>query len=516
MRRPPHAKFALHLLTIAMTLAASSCTETDLVGLSKEAVLERSTLFGQVCAPPDLTLDVPYRVLFVIDTSLSNEWSDPQKRRVDAVRNAINANIANTNVSFGVITFSDVPRVQTLAFTRDLVVLGGATKNVAVAQGATNYSDTMWVAKSFILEDLNAMPALQAARTRYLVFWLTDGFPTVGTTDPASLLQMAATLRSLLKDRVQEFRMDTAFLGAKTTSVSEEAEAKAAKTLLEGMSQEGGGRFIDIPLGQAFNFEIDPTPMRALFQLESLVVTNRNLVLGPHGPTADSDADGLSDVDEEELGLSALMDDTDGDGYRDGVEWFSAGRRDPLVAESKCDGEADLDADGLKNCEEQFLGTLQQVADTDQDGLMDGHEVLMGASAVDNRSAFDRDEDGVPDQLEVRMHLRPSLPTTLATADQFAYGYQVHALPKVNAEDPGCYDMVVENLALVSTRSTKSHAAGVNAIDVLANFSLEGGVEPHWARAQVEGRLLLHPHYVMVPANNKFELTSSDFKLLPR
>ncbi len=67
-------------------LVLAACSDVDLVGLSKETVVERLTATAEVCAPPNLTLDVPYRVLFVIDTSLSNEWNDPTKRRVAAVR----------------------------------------------------------------------------------------------------------------------------------------------------------------------------------------------------------------------------------------------------------------------------------------------------------------------------------------------------------------------------------------------------------------------------------------------
>ena len=504
------------LATIALAaLTLSACTDADLVGFSKETVFERNEVIGQVCAPPYLTLDVPYRVLFVIDTSLSNEWNDPTKRRVDAVRNAINANLPRPNVSFGIISFSDTPRVQTLAFTRDPQVLAGAINHLSIPQGATNYADTLWTVKTFILEDLNAQPALEAARVHYLVFFLSDGFPTVGTTDPASIVPMVSTLRSLIVDRVAELRIDTAFLGARVSNATEAAEAAAAQALLTDMAAAGGGRFSNIPQGQAFSFEIDPTPMRALFQLEGLVVANRSLVQGPTGPLPDSDGDGLDDLTEEEAGLDPLSIDTDGDGFRDGVEWFSSGRLDPLLPNGPCEKTGDRDGDGLLDCEELVLGTLPGNPDSDGDRLPDELELLSGASPVDDRSTLDRDEDGLPDQEEVRAHLQAQRFDEPAAIKDWSYTYAVRAVPRTSVDEPGCFAVQVGNVPLVETQETAERPRGVNTIDVYAVFALQGGVEPRWERVRLQGRFLRDP-YVLVPVTNVFELEPAQLEQLPR
>jgi hypothetical protein len=502
------------LVRVGVALAFSACSNEGLRALSQEPVFERQSIEGEICAPPYVDVDVPYRVLFVIDTSLSNEWNDPTKRRVEAVKKAINDNLPNPNVSFGVITFSDAPRVQTLSFTRDLVSLGGATKNIGIAQGATNYSDSLWMAKTFIMEDLNSLTRAQAARTHYLVFWLTDGFPTVGTTDPGSLLLMTEAWRALLKDRVAEFRLDTAFLGARSSSAAEAAELEAARTLLKDMAAAGGGNFNDVAKGASFQFSIDLQKSRAFFQLENVVVGNRNVVLDDRWPSPDSDGDGLSDDDEEALGLDPLLDDSDGDGYRDGVEWLSGAKLDPRAANTGCSDTRDSDGDGLYDCEEHALGTSPTKQDTDQDLLPDALEVLMGSSATDERSTTDRDSDGLADQVEVRTHLRPALPTQSEHAKRWGYTYVISQLPSATPGDPSCYRVKVGNLTMAPTRATGKSASGANTFEIMAGFALEGGLEPRWYSARVEGRLLREP-YVSVPANGRFELETTAFQKLP-
>lgn len=496
-------------------LVLAACSDVDLVGLSKETVVERLTATAEVCAPPNLTLDVPYRVLFVIDTSLSNEWNDPMKRRVAAVRQAINANLGKPNVSFGVITFSDSPRIQTLAFTRDAQVLGGAIAHLETPQGATNYADTMWAVKSFLLDDLSATPAPEAARTHYLVFWLSDGFPTVGTTDPRSIVPMVTTLKELISPRVAELRIETAFLGARMSSATETTEAVAAQSLLEAMATAGGGRFNNIPMGAAFQFDLVLTQMRAFFQLQTVVVTNRNLRMGALQPGPDSDGDGLADTLEVSAGLDPVNDDTDGDGFRDGVEWNSNGRLEVLLPQDPpCGSGLDTDGDGLKDCEELALGTSSKKVDSDGDGLPDGIEVLAAGGAVDDRTTLDRDEDGMSDQAEVRANLPPQVHNLAAALNDWALRYQSRPKPRTSTMEPQCFELTIENLAMVPGLSVNEQPAGVNRFELYSLFALEGGVEPRWSVARFEGRVVAQP-YVLIPASNRFKVSSTDFTELP-
>ena len=97
----------------------------------------------------------------------------------------------------------------------------------------------------------------------------------------------------------------------------------------------------------------------------------------------DSDNDGLTDEEEENLGTDPNNADTDGDGLLDGEE--STLGTNP--------NNADTDGDGLSDGEESTLGTNPNDADTDGDGLSDGEESTLGTNPND----ADTDGDGVND-----------------------------------------------------------------------------------------------------------------------
>ena len=107
---------------------------------------------------------------------------------------------------------------------------------------------------------------------------------------------------------------------------------------------------------------------------------------------ADSDVDGISDVDEQTIyGTSPYLADSDNDGLQDLFE-LNYGF-DPLID--------DMDEDGLLDGEEFNLGedgyiTAVKVADTDADGMPDGFESQYGFDPTDPSDAvLDFDGDGV-------------------------------------------------------------------------------------------------------------------------
>ena len=86
----------------------------------------------------------------------------------------------------------------------------------------------------------------------------------------------------------------------------------------------------------------------------------------------DSDDDGLTNAEEEELGTNPDKADSDGDGLDDAEE-VDLGT-DPT--------EEDSDADGLEDGDEVDAGTDPMVADTDTDGISDGDEVTNGSDPL--------------------------------------------------------------------------------------------------------------------------------------
>ncbi len=91
--------------------------------------------------------------------------------------------------------------------------------------------------------------------------------------------------------------------------------------------------------------------------------------------------------------------DNDADGMQDAWEWLNQ-----LDDTDPADANADIDEDGLTNLEEFNLGTDPNNADTDNDGVNDGDEDEAGTSPTDpndrpftNTIKFDYDGDGVAD-----------------------------------------------------------------------------------------------------------------------
>jgi hypothetical protein len=503
MRR--HHRLAL----LAPTLLAA-CTQADLVPLERPELYERQNIEAEVCAPDASEEAVPYKILFVIDTSFSNSWNDPDGRREQAVRRAISGLLPIETVSFGIITFADEPRRQTYGFTRDLDVLNGATANVSNAEGRTNYSDTLWAVIGFIQDDVATLSPALAARTHYLVYWLSDGYPTVGVTEPAALTPAMTYLTEQLGDQVAELRFNTAYLGtapdAQQYSAGEEAQAVA---LLTALAEQGNGAFSSIPTGEDFDFDIQLAPVLARFSFAFAVASNLHTRDGVDGPEPDSDGDGLADALELQHGLDPGLADSDGDGYRDGVEWRVPSRLHPLRADEGCSSdEKDGDRDGLLDCEETASGTLLASADSDGDQLQDGAELFGGLDPVQADALYDDDLDGVLNQDELRMHLDPARANDGAAQEAWAYRYSVDELPAASAEAPPCYRLRIENLTMTQTRPDGVHPTGGNLIDVRVAFRGNGTLR--FVQAQLRGRVVRDSD-LWDPADGRFVLRPQDF-----
>ena len=86
----------------------------------------------------------------------------------------------------------------------------------------------------------------------------------------------------------------------------------------------------------------------------------------------DPDGDGLSNLQEFEIGSDAFSPDTDDDGLSDGFE----------VSAGTLPTDADTDGDGLLDGDEVARGTSGVLTDTDIDGILDGDEVAMGTDPL--------------------------------------------------------------------------------------------------------------------------------------
>ncbi|PKG96786.1 right-handed parallel beta-helix repeat-containing protein [Paraglaciecola sp. MB-3u-78] len=120
--------------------------------------------------------------------------------------------------------------------------------------------------------------------------------------------------------------------------------------------------------------------------------------------SSDNDGDGLTLLQEFQLGTDFNSVDTDDDGLSDA--WESEHGMQATVAS---DASQDFDGDGLTNLEEFTLGTDINLADTDNDGFADnldelpliaGEHLDFDKDGVGDFADNDDDDDGIPDDFE--------------------------------------------------------------------------------------------------------------------
>ena len=98
-----------------------------------------------------------------------------------------------------------------------------------------------------------------------------------------------------------------------------------------------------------------------------------------------------------------IPNDADGDGIPD--DWEIANGLNP---HDPSDAGQDTDGDGLTNLQEYQLGTNPRLADTDGDGVLDGAEVVRGINPL----IADTDGDSLTDGAEIQRGLNPLSPDT--------------------------------------------------------------------------------------------------------
>ena len=146
---------------------------------------------------------------------------------------------------------------------------------------------------------------------------------------------------------------------------------------------------------------MDGSGMPESWQTQYFGATNQD-------PNADADGDGLSNLQEYQLGLNPTNAATLNDGIPDG--WKVAHGLDPL---DPAVATQDPDNDGLNNLQEYQHGADPRNPDTDGDGLSDGAEVNVYHT---NPLAWSTVGDGVPDGWKVAHGLDP-LDPAVATQD---------------------------------------------------------------------------------------------------
>ena len=450
---------AIPTLALVLSLLVGSCSNAELGPYEANITTE---ILGVFCTEDPQDLIFPVKILFVIDTSGSMAFTDPEAQRALAVGEVVAEFSDNPGVSFGVIRFSGSSIGLTDGFTQDPAELDDALMQLREADGVTNYRGALGQATNLLSGDILGSDLGERVRSRYVVIFLSDGLPYPPDTNRyEDIYEDVQRLMQLEDLDVGEMRFHTAFLNSPDTPFD---VAQEARQLLQNMATLGEGTFTNFANGEEINFlNIDYTSIKRVYTLVNVIVSNLNIRAGVGHLLVDSDRDGIPDEEEVEQDTSPVLRDTDEDGCSDLLE-----RRlqfDPLTDDCGCIPPiTDDDRDGLNSCEELWLGTARDIYDSDRDGIPDGLEFTQGLNPLGDDRLDDLDFDGVRNGDEVQRHTNPEADDPLVHA-RWAYDYSI-VERGVNDESRRCYDFQVGNVQFRPTLDTPDQHMGTNLLRV--------------------------------------------------
>lgn len=455
-------------LGILIGLFTVSCSDVNLSKIKPDTANAVSK--GSFC-----TLDPEEKItytnyLFIIDYSGSNSSTDSKKTRVAKALDFYNSKKDMPYVRWGSIGFDDEAKAMIYEtnnkepiFSDDPTIVNPGVERMKKEShsGSTNYSSTIDMAIGAIEKDM-----LQNKRDdNYVVFFLTDGEPNRGDTSTAGLVSRVQRLVGLKSGKVF---FSSAYYGG-----------QGDPNKLRAMSEAGNGKFLEFNKTDTLDFAelLPPGPTKEAWILknDAFFVYNLNSAICERtGYTyaADSDADGVCDLDEVFYGLDPTKRSTPrrkgeggelvNTGYSD---YFQLAEIQGKVTLPICNDPAKLkdeDNDLLNECEEAAIVNQTPVGteykdfvwtrgnpkdpDTDNDGIIDGLDAVVFRKhfgwALDNRVDKDWDGEGVSAFRQVQQHRNP------LEADKGEKGYDVVLNPIGIENGRSCFDYRQSTLPL--------------------------------------------------------------------
>ncbi len=510
------------------------CSESRLVQgqpEEEETVDNRLRIQGEYCTEPSGDVTFPVKVVFVLDQSNSLQCLDSEDRRFAALQTAVQDLRDAPNAEFAFIGFSSW--VREVGFTRDIDAIQEFLDPNQGLGPATDYQGVLATTARLLEADMRETDARERARTRYIVNFVSDGVPeprcTAGcdSSEPPDSLygvcnttldipegeyvehtpcqpynqneQILARVEDIMELRdlydVGSLTMNTTLLFSPVPVVEAICPGAAeqfgydreeASGLLRVMATAGEGIFQDVNLTQddADYLRINVSSMSAQYGLAMLIANNENARRTANGIMPDSDGDGLPDYLEREIGTNPYDRDTDNDGYSDYFEWYFRNEgfdpRDPNRPALTCRDSSDRTGDGLSVCEEEYLGTNPNNADTSGDGIPDGLKLRMGLDPLTNDGFLDEDHDGVSNLDEIRGGTNPLVADEEAyRAERTLYSLTDHGLATVQGDERRCYDYDISRVLLAPTTNPRERGRNrvlIYATDRLTEFGGVGGV----------------------------------------
>ncbi|MFK8139401.1 MAG: hypothetical protein AB8E15_13660 [Bdellovibrionales bacterium] len=473
------------------------------------------------CSLPELSSRDRLKILFVLDMSASNqssqlvngvEGSDVLKQRMNVIKNFMQQNCVQnaSDVEVAVIGFADQtilptqrPSCDTNQFKEaselaNLVsfyeseddrlranCMSGTVGGICSTY-STNYQSGVDCARDIIQSDIGDSQTTNSEKSFYMTYFLTDGAPNAGT-DTTQLRNSIKDARTSAETDALGMQFQPIFYGEDYIQRAQAAgiavDREAAIDTLSSMADEGLSQYISIQnVNEIRLCDYLSSGTRIPYELKHFVVTNLTSVNRGGQLLADSDMDGIPDIDEAARNFDPTNSRTNGiilDGACGGLDaqtctvsqTSACGIPNPMGV-TQCDADRmsltngiDSNGDGLLDRLRLVKGLVPNSSSSfnEGDSMTEFQEILIGRDPL-------TPDDNSPNELLLKWNLNPfAEKPSSCPANQEYFEFSVDEFPLVatlandqsniiNAQTPWLGHRKNENIIMVYYILTPANA----------------------------------------------------------
>lgn len=503
------------LLLLSATTAFSSCGDlkvTPMPSLQPPVVTKKSN--AEFCTPDPASQSTETRILFVIDKSGSNDTTDPAgERRYGAINNFFSKYDENDKIKWGLIEFQN--DLASSAFENPYFRAAAefapaiSSSQAKDDSGSTPYRAAIAQISDAIQDEL--LGSSSSIKFNFEIVFLSDGMPT-DYGQPVDEAKVVSDVQKLVELSVGNVHLSTVYYNLSSTADSSSANR------LNNMAVKGFGQYQDASAGQELNFDelIKFGTEIFAFQVKDFFVYNLNTSLCDDGNVgADSDSDGLCDIDEDkyntrlgakinELYSGKTFSKTNRNSFHQHYSDFFIYRQ--LIGEAlpSCtvdEAQLDEDSDLLNNCEEKFLTNRSPMGPnqiwTDEMYALPRHS---------SKTNFDSDGDGILDTLELYFFKEKGLALDYFSLYRNFYGKSQYDLfkdhqSKISPSGSAAYNIDVKHIERkLNGQNCYSFAQENLPLYPVQSLSIGGASNVNLTHGSDENLVLVY--YIVVPEND--------------
>lgn len=516
--------FSLYVLTFTSCQEKEQDTLNDLERVVKEEYVDFK-ISASFCTSPADSIKSKLKFLFVVDRSGSNFQrrvpNDPIPKSgtdekgdnrfnailrfidtiiVDNNDDTVYASMINFSTSSGGSNNTDVALTNDLAFFRKKVCAQKHNNNLPLDPnslcyssegssfdggtpsdvGWTNYLSGLENVRDFISQDIQrerteaAQSNAKIVASNYIVFFVSDGAPWIRDNQNNLIMQSRVDINNALNAILAFNESEQEWVDVVQThvayytsplSVDDNGIDPEAQDLLKNMALTGHGTYLEFSGTSEIDFSQFEIPVRNIPNtLVDIIAVNMSTVWKGGKLLEDKDSDGISDLEEIELGSDPEKNDSDDNGVSDGAELRLNGT--PCASSSCSISQAkmynncsdlmlnqDLDGDGLNRCVENIFGTSDEAFDSNYDWLPDDLSLRydLAAKLLDpSETSADLDLDIMTNFNEIKYNTPIDFNNNrIIDLKKIKYNLKTTSTDLAGT----CYDLEVKDMSIVGTNN---------------------------------------------------------------